>query len=177
MVRSVTYITLRYVALIQVAFMYPEKTLISRRQGAPEELAGVLDPAGVPHVGQPVRVRDDLAREDRIKVPEQHQDGKDVDTSECRSDRSAYPPGRGRADEQPEAQDDADDQERLELERVVVELRPRHERQPARPARGDAEQGGARPPVSAGQPPAQAEGHHGDGYPPDGGVPDREHFL
>ena len=32
MVHCVTYITLRYVALIQVDFIYPEKTLISRRQ-------------------------------------------------------------------------------------------------------------------------------------------------
>ena len=83
MVHCVTYITLRYVALMQVDFIYPEKTLISRRQGAPEGSPGPLDPAAVPHVGQPVRVRDDLAREDRIKVPEQHQDGKDVDADEC----------------------------------------------------------------------------------------------
>jgi hypothetical protein len=40
MVHYVTYITSRYVALIQVDFIYPEKTLISRRQAVPESSRG-----------------------------------------------------------------------------------------------------------------------------------------
>ena len=84
---------------------------------------------------------------------------------------------KGRPQDQPQAQHDGQDEEGLELQRVVVELGPGHQREPGSPARRHAGRHRAGPPVPVQQPPAQAEQQGQHRPPPDRRGPDRQHLL
>src|SRR3954453_4136497 len=100
-----------------------------------------LDPAPVPHAVGPRRVRDDLACEDRVEVPEQYEHRKHVYPGDRGTDGPAPRARPGRSDDQLQAERDAQDQEREELQRVVVELGgPLEEQEPGEPARDDAQE-------------------------------------
>src|SRR5215467_13188151 len=76
----------------------------------------------VPHVAQPVAVGDDSARQYRVEVPEHQQHAQHVGAGQPGADRTAQHARRGGPEDQPQAEHDGQDQEQLELQRVVVQL-------------------------------------------------------